>query len=598
MKGFDVLHVKSAVKTRNKFDLSRTHLTTMDFGEIVPLFVEETVPGDDITVHGNYFSRMAPLVKPTYGKVEFKTVAGFVPYHQLAYDADAWFGGKTTWEGITPQFRYFTIGDLAAFIRDYCTTTGDSATTVTLENADWTYKANNGNVVLCKFTQQGKYWVKILNALGYALPQACYYSTNSNWYTRVRLIKLSAFPLLAFFKLYNDYMSQSQRFNTSALSSLLLNIKNNIAVSSLYTSSGEILSMGLLQMFSNLYLNYGNDYFTSAWQNPNTPLSSVENVNSLDVPSPYHLSGVTIGQVPEDNIMTQRVQSDYINIGQRSLDFLKSFDSWVRRNNYAGSRAVAQVYARFGIKTDDYRTHYAHVLSTDSLPVQVGDVTSQASTDITKDGATKNIQLGDYAGKGIVAGDKGVSCKADDFGILIILGYFTVTPMNAFGFDRRVLRNTPLDYYNPEFDGLGAEAITVGEFYENPLASASGDTTNTDIVFGFTERYNSYRYGRDVITGEFRDYHPDGDMNCWHTGRNMNDIRRNGLVAQSTSVNTMPQINSEYNRIFSITEGPENHFYLTAHFNVDAIRPMMNLNQVPRLGEGDTAVPRNGNVIS
>lgn len=60
----------------------------------------------------------------------------------------------------------------------------------------------------------------------------------------------------------------------------------------------------------------------------------------------------------------------------------------------------------------------------------------------------------------------------------------------------------------------------------------------------------------------------------------------------------MAQSDSEYNRIFSVTNGDVDHFYLTARFNVDAIRPMMNLNQVPRLGEGDTVVPRNGNVIS
>lgn len=94
-KGFDVLHVKSAVKSRNKFDLSRSHLTTMDFGEIVPLFVEETIPGDEITVNGNYFSRMAPLVRPTYGKFQFKTMSAFVPLHQIAEDAEAWLAGKT-----------------------------------------------------------------------------------------------------------------------------------------------------------------------------------------------------------------------------------------------------------------------------------------------------------------------------------------------------------------------------------------------------------------------------------------------------------------------------------------------------------------------
>lgn len=96
MKGFDVLKVKSAVKNHNKFDLSRTHLTTMDFGQIIPLFNEETVPGDKFSIKGDYFSRLAPLAKPTYGKFSFKTVAAFVPYYMVAEDADAWLAGKTT----------------------------------------------------------------------------------------------------------------------------------------------------------------------------------------------------------------------------------------------------------------------------------------------------------------------------------------------------------------------------------------------------------------------------------------------------------------------------------------------------------------------
>ena len=63
-------------------------------------------------------------------------------------------------------------------------------------------------------------------------------------------------------------------------------------------------------------------------------------------------------------------------------------------------------------------------------------------------------------------------------------------------------------------------------------------------------------------------------------------------------MNTMESTNNQYNRIFSITDDNEDKFYLTANFKVDAVRPMLNLNQVVKLGEGDTTVPRNGNVIS
>lgn len=586
MKGFDILKVKSAVKNHNKFDLSRTHLTTMNFGEIVPLMVEETVPGDKFNVGAEYFSRMAPMVVPTYGKFDFRTVAAFVPYHQVAVDSDAWFAGKTVWEGQTPHQRYISVGNLAYFVVQYCvTTTGANSA-----NTDFTYTAGSGTLTHTVFTNQGKYWVKVLNALGYALPQGVDYRTTSTWYSSVRSVKLSAYPLLAFFKLYNDYMSQSQRFNTSALSNILQCVKYNRTVTGYNASTGELSYTLLKDMFDNLFLNYDNDYFTSAWQNPNMALNTPESYSTLPVPSA--LNSDIVASNAKDNFIQSTVQQgqgyDYLALGQRALDFLKDFDDWVRRNNYSGSRAVQQVYSRFGIKTDDYRSHYANVIATDKLPIQVGDVTSTSDT--------QGAYLGDYAGKGIMSGSKGFEVSVSDYGLLIVLGYFTVVPMNAYGFDRRVLKSEPLDYYNPEFDSLGAQAISVGEFFTNPTSS-SGSTLD-NAVFGYTERYNEYRYGRDMITGEFRDFH-GGDMTAWHTGRDLTNIRDAGnLVAQSTSVNTLPQTNSEYNRIFSITNGSVDKFYLTARFNVSAVRPMLNLNQVTNLGEGDTVVPRNGNVIS
>lgn len=586
MKGFDVLKVKSAVKSRNKFDLSFSHLTTMDFGEIVPLFARELVPSDEFTVRGDYFSRMAPLVKPTYGKFQFKTVAGFVPYHQVAYDADAWISGKTSLEGQTTHSRFITVGDLWSFIETYCiTTTGATST-----NCNVSWKNSSGTVTYGLFTKQGKYWVKILNALGYACPQGVDLQTSSSWYTSVRSVKLSAYPLLAFFKLYNDYMSQSQRFNTSVVSDVLYRIKNGIAYSGMWTyTTGEILPGGINALFSNLFLNYENDYFTSAWQNPNAPLNSLESIgNGMNAPS---RGSETISYNVGANELKTPVTSNYNYVSQRALDFLRDFDDWVRRNNYSGSRDVQQIYSRFGIKIEDYKTRYSHIINTDSLPIQVGDVTATADAN--------SVPLGDYAGKGIMNGSKEVYYKSSDYGMLFIFGYFTVTPMNSYGYDRQVLRSEPLDYYTPEFDGLGGDAISLGEVYASPLAVVDSDTTLDTAVFGFTERYNSYRYGRDVITGEFRDYRNNGDMNTWHTGRNLSAIRKAGtLVAQSSAMNTLEQIDSQYNRIFSVTNGDVNHFYLTARFNVDAIRPMLNLNQVVRLGQGNTNVPRNGNVIN
>lgn len=598
-KGFDNLHLKAAVKSHNKFDLSFNHLTTMNFGQILPLFAQETVVGDKFNVQANYFSRMAPLVKPTYGKFTFNTVTSFVPYYQVCDGIDAYMAGNTVWEGRNIGSRYITYREFVYFVVNYCCS---YISLSEIKSSDISLVNVQGSRVAMKYTQIGKYYMKIMNSLGYQFPESVDLQTGSTWSTTVGVTKLSALPLLAFFKAYNDYMSQSQRFNTSQLTSYLSDIRHNHTIQGTptkYNAGNYTLSSGLLkEMFDLVFLQYENDYFTSAWADANAPLLQPGDVNTgLVIPSAAPSDEIQFAD--NDNYLLFGTESTTgLNyLGQRSLDFLKAFDDWVRRNNYSGSRAVQKIYSRFGIKTEDYKSNYAHVIDTTKESVQVGDVMAMADTT----GST----LGDYAGKGIMNSQKGFSYEAKDYGMLFVFGYYTVAPMMSFGCDRHVLRTNPYDYYNPEFDGLGAEAISYAEAFENPNYF-SGDSYNSLNVYGFTERYNSYRYGRDKITGEFRKlcYNANGssaatDWNVWHTGRDLSAVRASGnMFAQSTSMNSLSPVNSEYNRMFSITTGDEDKFYLTCLFKVTAVRPMLSLNQVPRLGQGDTTISRNGNVIN
>lgn len=586
MKGFDFLKIKSAVQSRNKIDLSFSHLTTMQIGEILPLGVVDCIPGDEHKVDYRIFSRLAPLVKPTYGRLSLKTVSAFVPYHMIASDAEAWLAGKTSWEGYTPHHRYFRV---IAFFALFTTTANGLMTTVgaTQQNCDISYLDSGGQTIYMVFTKKGKYYMKILNALGYSLPSGVDRQSGSSWGTYEGNRNLSAYPLLCFMKLYNDYLSQSQRFNTSLLSNILNAIKYNKAYAGIWNeATGEITSAGILAMLNAVFLNYENDYFTSAWQSANSPLANVENVSSIKVP----VSGETIiDDYDKTYAGLFNTQTGTTILPQRLLDYLKAFDKWIRRNNFSGSRAVQQLFSRFGIKVSDYTEHYADVIKVDSFPIEIGDVTAMADNN--------GVPLGDYAGKAIVSGGSSFNYRCDDYGIMFILGFVTVAPMNPYGSFRRVLMTEPLEYYQPELDGLGADAISVGEYYTSPIDETRSVLDSS--VYGFTERYNHYRFGRDVITGEFRNYHPDGDMNVWHLGRNLDSVRNAGyLLAQNTAVNTLPQTDSEYNRIFSNTSGNVDHFYMTCQFNIKSMRNIKNLNQVVDLGEGDTVVPRNGNTIS
>ena len=206
MNGFDVLNVKPAVKSFSHFKWQRSHLSTSDFGQIMIPFNEELVPRDDFNhVKGNFFARLAPLVKPTYGKCDFKTAAFFVPYHQVAEDADAWFTGSSSWMGATPVQRVLTADSIYSFLSTY-------SSVGTSSNYDFAGVYSSGNTFYKVFNATGRYYLKILHSLGYCLPSKIDLQAGSWWKTTGRNVKYSAYPLLAFFKAYNDWMSQSQRY--------------------------------------------------------------------------------------------------------------------------------------------------------------------------------------------------------------------------------------------------------------------------------------------------------------------------------------------------------------------------------------------------
>ena len=593
MKGVDTLHIKPATKAYNKIDtLGFSHLTTLDIGQIVPLLVIETIGGGKYNVPSHHFMRTAPLVKPTYGNFSFRTVAGFVPFTQVAFDAEAFIDGKTAFEGVTPKSRNIPMTVFCKYVTGVGLNPSYNIMAAgTSTDYDATIVSATGVRYYRKFTTYGKYVYKVLNSLGYTLPQNIDLQSTSSWFTTVGRWSLCAYPLLCFAKLYNDYMSQSQRFNSSVLTNFLRCVKYDITTTG-YTN-GLIDEAGLDIIFSNIKLCYENDYFTSCWQNPNSPLYTSESLNSVEIPSAASNSIVnnTTNDVNLQSSVSMISATDHrIYVQQRAIDMLREFDNWVRRNNYVGSRVVQQVYARFGIKPDDYRSHYAHIINITKSPVQVGDVTAMASS-------TTEV-LGDYAGKAIVSDDLNFNYVATDRGMLFLLGYITVKPMNPYGFDRTVLRSKPFDFYTPEFDGLGANAVSYGELFANPKVDGSGDTSIDNVVFGFTERYNEYRFGRDKITGEFRKFDNNADDNTWHTGRLLTNVRAAGeMIAQSSAMNTMPQYDSEFNRIFAQTTGVD-HFYLVSRFDITAMLPILSPNQVPDLGEGDTVVAKNGNEIN
>ena len=64
VKGHRFSDAPAMYMRRTKFDRSHVYKTTFDSGKLIPVFVDEVLPGDTCRLSVRYFSRLATPVKP------------------------------------------------------------------------------------------------------------------------------------------------------------------------------------------------------------------------------------------------------------------------------------------------------------------------------------------------------------------------------------------------------------------------------------------------------------------------------------------------------------------------------------------------------
>lgn len=77
--------VPSAEIERSRFDRSHAHKTTMDEGYLVPIYIDEVLPGDSFHMKETTFARLATPLRPIMDNIYFETFYFFVPY-RLVWD--------------------------------------------------------------------------------------------------------------------------------------------------------------------------------------------------------------------------------------------------------------------------------------------------------------------------------------------------------------------------------------------------------------------------------------------------------------------------------------------------------------------------------
>jgi len=175
------------------------------------------------------------------------------------------------------------------------------------------------------------------------------------------------------------------------------------------------------------------------------------------------------------------------------------------RDARGGTRYTELVKSHFGVTSPDARLQRTEYLGGGSAPLNVNPIAQTSATGISG-GSTP---AGNLAGMGTVhRGGIGFTKSFTEHGYIIGLVNLRADITYQDGIDKMWTRSTRFDFYWPALSNIGEQAVLNREIF------ATGDPAD-DTVFGYQERYGEYRYKNSRICGAFRSTSP-APLDTWH----------------------------------------------------------------------------------
>lgn len=550
------IQIPTAIDSRNTFDLSCDHVTTMSFLESKITYCKEVMPGESTEINVESFSRLSALAVPTFGRMNIVHRAFFVPFRTVFKNWNAFITNSFVQGQVVSNVPTITNRQLSNLLKEnYSISAGEG------EQPDYYYYTGTTNQAM-RFTDSGRSAYDILVSLGYKLTFNNLDSTH-----------VSFLPLLCYAKAMRDWII-NENFNQFIVNRIDYYIDN---INELVNGGKE---QNLNQFFDILITNvvsYEQDYFTSACVYPNGPNGSI-NVDSLYIQnnnpnfSENDYANISVDYNNDAFVSSETDISIPTTFNQFALDALKHVSDYLKRHQLVGSKIIDRYLAHYGKKLNPAVLNRSIYLGKSIVPIQVGDVMSTADTD----GAV----LGDYAGRGLGYGsNSSFSIKdSDEFGYIIVISQVVPKIGYVEGVDRSVLHISPQDFFTPEFDSLGYQAIARKELYVSNNGQTNGVyDTEFDSIFGYSPRYGEYKVGRDKLSGNYLFPSSSAGEDSWYLFRKMYaDDMQDYQEINEHFVNAFYD-REQYGRIFNGWSSIAQPFRCIFHFDVKASLPATKL---------------------
>lgn len=492
---------------RSTFDRSSGHKTTFNAGKLVPIYVDEVLPGDTFEMKTSAIIRGSTPIFPVMDNANLDIYFFYVP-NRLVWNHWKEFNGENTtskWE----QTVEYSIPQMAPPLANDSTPAGWEKGTL----ADY---------------------MGIPTLVGPGASQ-----TNPEY-------TVNHLPFRAYCLIYNEWFRDQNLQDPVLIDTGDSQTNGRHLIPE--TEPIEYQIQAALKGANLLPVNKYFDYFTGALPEPqkgpdvllplgNTaPIITNQNPNSIlpkygvtfksdqftEVGKTHNLSiqvtGQKYGKMVTDNSATTTLEAknavpnnliaDLGNATAATINELRlafQLQRLYERDARGGTRYIEIIKSHFGVTSPDARLQRPEYLGGERIPINIDQV---IQTSGTAEGTTPQGNTAAYS----LTGNQGSYFKHSFVEHGYVLGLACVRTEHTYqqGLEKIWNRKNRFDFYWPALANIGEQAILNKEIYLQDSKAMNEE------AFGYQEAWAEYRYKPSRVSSAFRSNITSGSLDAWH----------------------------------------------------------------------------------
>lgn len=523
---------------RSRFNRPFSHKTSFNFGDIIPFYVEEVLPGDTHSLKTSILTRLQTLLTPVMDNMYMDTYYFFVPM-RLTWDHTKQFFGENTESAWIPETEYSIpqiISPEGGFekgtIADYM------GIPTKVENLSVNALPFRAYALICNEFFRDENLTDYLN-----IPLGDANQTGTNGSDYVNDVANGGMPFKA--SKAHDYFTSALpspqkgpdvSINLAGLSGSIPVVGNGYNLG-LSDGTGKV---GLYHSSSISVDQYTNTYGDTLGNASGSAGVSISNSKGLGVPTKAILG---------DNLEYSGLIGDLSGVSGESLITINQLrqafqiQKFYERDARAGSRYIEVLKSHFGVTSPDARLQRPEYLGGSHININVNQViqTSETSSEGTPQGATTAYSLTTDVHKDFTR-------SFTEHGYIIGLCVARYEHTYQQGIERMWSRKDKFDFYWPVFANLGEQGILNKEIYAQGSQVLNPDTNMPfdDEIFGYQEAWAEYRYKPNRVSAEMRSNYAQS-LDVWHLA---DDYESMPFLSDSW----IREDSSNINRIIAVSE--------------------------------------------